>query len=122
MFYKRLFLSTSFVLVSFCALAGDVEITAAKASKAANGQYSFSVTLKHGDTGWEHYADEWRVLADDGTVLGVRELLHPHVNEQPFTRSLGRVDIPAGTTSVLIDARDNVHGRISEPFKLALPE
>jgi len=69
-----------------------------------------SVTLAHPDTGWDHYADAWEVLSLDGTSLGVRELAHPHVEEQPFTRSLS-VTLPGdGPWEVLIRARDNVHG------------
>lgn len=55
-----------------------------------------SVTLAHPDTGWDHYADGWRIEAEDGTVIGTRELLHPHVEEQPFTRSLTVDDLPDG--------------------------
>ena len=46
------------------------------------------VTLAHPDTGWDHYADGWEVVTGDGTSLGLRVLAHPHVDEQPFTRSL----------------------------------
>jgi hypothetical protein len=42
--------------------------------------------------------------------LGMRVLGHPHVNEQPFTRSLSGVQIPDGTTQVQIQARDLPHG------------
>ena len=42
----------------------------------------------HPDTGWDDYADGWRVLDMDGNELGMRVLHHPHVDEQPFTRSL----------------------------------
>lgn len=45
------------------------------------------VTLSHPDTGWDHYANFWHVLDDKGNVLAERELVHPHVHEQPFTRS-----------------------------------
>lgn len=55
-----------------------------------------SVTLAHPDTGWDHHADGWRIETEDGTVLGTRELLHPHVEEQPFTRSLTVSDLPDG--------------------------
>ena len=41
-------------------------------------------------TGWEHYANKWDVVGPDDTILGTRVLLHPHVNEQPFTRSFRR--------------------------------
>ena len=79
-------------------------------AQASGGIWRFSVTLSHGDTGWDDYADGWRVEADDGTVLGTRELLHPHVDEQPFTRSLSGVVIPEGTAEVFIRARTNTDG------------
>lgn len=72
--------------------------------------WRFDVTIRHPDTGWDDYADGWRVLDMDGTELGMRVLHHPHVDEQPFTRSLGGVAIPEGTTQVQIQARDNVGG------------
>lgn len=69
---------------------------------------SVSVTLIHPDTGWDHYADGWRIETEDGTVLGTRELLHPHVEEQPFTRSLAGIVLPAGP--LFIRARCLVDG------------
>lgn len=74
------------------------------------GGYRFDVTVAHEDTGWDHYADVWEVVAPDGSVLGVRTLLHPHVDEQPFTRSLAGVKVPPGVDSVTIRAHDKVHG------------
>lgn len=76
----------------------------------SGGTWRFDVTVQHADTGWDHYADAWEILGPDGTRLGIRELLHPHVDEQPFTRSLTGVTIPEDVTSVEIRARDNVHG------------
>ena len=69
---------------------------------------SVAVTLSHPDTGWDHYADGWRIESEDGTVLGVRDLLHPHVEEQPFTRSLGIADLPEGR--LYVRARCSVDG------------
>jgi hypothetical protein len=43
-------------------------------------------------------------------VLATRILHHPHVNEQPFTRSLGGVMIPADISAVTVRAHDSVHG------------
>lgn len=91
------------------ALADNAVIEGAEARQSGSG-WSFSVTLSHGDTGWDDYADGWRVVLEDGTELGFRELLHPHVNEQPFTRSLGSVTIPDGVAQVFIEARTNVDG------------
>ncbi len=67
-----------------------------------------SVTLAHPDTGWDHYADGWRIEAEDGTIIGTRELLHPHVEEQPFTRSLTVGDVPTGV--LYIRAKCSVDG------------
>lgn len=91
------------------AVAGEADVVAAEARQAADGSWSFSVTVRHADTGWDHYADAWEVRAPDGAVLGTRTLLHPHVDEQPFTRSLGGVAVPDGVTTVTICARDSVH-------------
>ncbi|MDH3639214.1 MAG: hypothetical protein OES09_12255 [Gammaproteobacteria bacterium] len=82
---------------------------------------TISATVKHADTGWEHYANHWRVLLADGTELAKRVLHHPHVEEQPFTRSLGSVIIPAGTTHVFIEAHDSVDGYGGAQFELAVP-
>ena len=85
------------------------------------GTYSFAVTIRHGDTGWSHYADKFDVLTRDGKVLGTRVLYHPHVNEQPFTRSLGRVQVPLGVTEVIVRAHDKVHGDGKKTFTVKLP-
>ena len=67
-----------------------------------------SVTLAHPDTGWDHYADGWRIETEDGTVIGTRELLHPHVEEQPFTRSLNISALPDGP--LFVRAKCSVDG------------
>jgi hypothetical protein len=108
------------VLVSGASVAGDVEIVDATAKEGAGG-WTFSVTLKHGDAGWDHYADLWEVYTPEGELLGKRVLAHPHVNEQPFTRSLSGVQIPNGVTTVIIRARDSVHGVSPQEFRLELP-
>jgi hypothetical protein len=77
---------------------------------SGNGTWRFDVTISHPDTGWDHYADAWRVLDMDGNQLGIRELAHPHVAEQPFTRSLSGIRIPEGMTRVQIQARDTPGG------------
>lgn len=84
--------------------------------RKSGSTWSFDVTLSHADTGWDDYADGWRVLDKDGNELGVRKLAHPHVNEQPFTRSLSGVQIPADVTEVGIQASDSVGGW-SSPVK-----
>ncbi|QQA43457.1 hypothetical protein [Pelagovum pacificum] len=107
-------------LLASPAIADAPDIGPVEAS-LADGSWTFDVTLTHPDTGEEHYADAWRVETPDGEVLGTRELLHPHVNEQPFTRSLSGVAIPEDMTEVVIRASCNVDGWADETFILPLP-
>ena len=107
-------------LIGGAAMASDVEIVNVEAHQNG-GTWRFDVTLRHADTGWDHYADGWEVLAPDGTSLGMRVLAHPHVNEQPFTRSLSGVAIPEGLTHVIIRARDNVDGWTEETVDFIMP-
>ena len=97
------------------------QIVDATATRQGDGIWRFDVTVSHADSGWEDYADAWEVLKRDGTLLGKRVLLHPHVNEQPFTRSLAGVAIPAGVAEVVIRAHDNVDGYSGNEFVLELP-
>lgn len=98
------------VLFSASASAGEVGIEFARFERQGDGSWRVSVTLRHADTGWDHYADAWRVVTTDGVVIGTRTLYHPHVDEQPFTRSLDGVEPPAGVDRVYVEAHDNVHG------------
>jgi len=88
-------------------LAGEADVVDVVIKKVGDGTFRIDTTVRHADTGWDHYADRWDVVAPDGTVLGSRVLAHPHVNEQPFTRSL-TLAIPADVTRVTIRANDSV--------------
>jgi len=50
------------------------------------------------------------VLKPDPQSQFTRTLLHPHVDEQPFTRSQSGIAIPAGVDQVRVRAHDLVHG------------
>ncbi len=107
--YSIIFAAFTVVTVATNVNAGEADVVDVKISQTSGNSYTFNVTVKHGDAGWDHYADRWEVLDDKGTVLGTRVLFHPHVNEQPFTRSLSGVKIPASVGSVTIRAHDKVH-------------
>lgn len=114
-------LALPLVLAAPVALAGEADVVGAEARQLDDGTWRFDVTVRHDDEGWDHYADRWEIVAPDGTVLGVRELAHPHVTEQPFTRSLGGVAIPDGIDRVTLRARDSVHGYGGAELPLDLP-
>lgn len=103
------------------ALADEPSVLDVVAVANADGSYGFSATVSHRDEGWKHYANKWEVVMPDGKVAGERVLFHPHVNEQPFTRSLGRVEVPIGTTEVTIRAYCSVTGAGSRTFTVKLP-
>jgi hypothetical protein len=86
-----------------------------------SGTYRFDVTVRSPDTGEEKYADLWEVRGPDGTVLGERILTHPHVEEQPFTRSQSGISIPDGVSTVTVVARDTVAGFCGEDFEIDVP-
>lgn len=90
-------------------LAGEADVVGVTVFESGSRIYRFDVTVRHEDSGWEHYADRWEVLAPDGRVLATRTLVHPHENEQPFTRSLGGIRIAPDIARVSVRAHDNVH-------------
>ncbi|GIW42551.1 MAG: hypothetical protein KatS3mg076_3128 [Candidatus Binatia bacterium] len=90
--------------------AGKADVEDVRVEREEGGTYRFSVTVRHADEGWDHYANRWEIVAPDGRVLAVRVLRHPHVEEQPFTRSLSGVKIPEGIDRVTVRAFDSKHG------------
>lgn len=106
---RLVILALAILLFSTLSYSGESDVIAVKANSGQTGIYRFDVTIQHADTGWDHYANKWEVLAPDGSVLGTRVLHHPHVDEQPFTRSLSGVKIPTGIKQVTIRSYDSVH-------------
>jgi hypothetical protein len=100
--------------------AGEADVLVARAECTALRVCSFSVTVKHADTGWRHYASRFEIVGPDGAVLATRVLRHPHVHEQPFTRSLAGVEVPEGVDRVTVRAIDEVHGAGGETVEVAL--
>ena len=103
------------------ATAGQADVLQVEIRPAAVGSFDIDVTLRHDDTGWDHYANRWEVVGPDGRVLATRVLYHPHVNEQPFTRSLSGVRIPGEFTWVRVRGHDLVHGLGGREVTLSVP-
>ncbi len=95
----------------------NADVQFVRAELDADGTWTFHVTVLHPDTGWDDYADGWDVVLPDDTVVKAvvtdpytRVLLHPHENEQPFTRAQGGLAIPDGVEQVTVRAHDMVDG------------
>lgn len=103
------------------AMAGEADVVKVAVSETTPGTFRFDVSVRHGDEGWEHFANLWQVVGPAGAVLGTRVLVHPHDTEQPFTRSLGGVAIPGEIKTVVIRARDSVHDFGGKELSVDLP-
>ena len=97
------------------------DVVGASARRSNDSTVRFEVTISSPYDSPERYADAWRVLGADRTVYGVRELLHDHGSEQPFTRSLDGVAIPAGIDRVTVEARDLVNGWGGDTREVTIP-
>lgn len=119
---KHSVLTLAAVLASISsAFAGKADVIDAKVNKSSDGTYSFSVTVKSDDTGWDKYADRWEVVTQQGAILGTRVLAHPHEDEQPFTREQSGISIPPTIKAVIIRAHDKIEGFGGKEYKLTIP-
>lgn len=59
------------------------------------GAYTLAVTIASPDTGCDRYANWWEIIGADGKLVYRRILRHSHVDDQPFTRDGGPVDVAA---------------------------
>jgi len=137
-FETSLILKTSCLVIFFalsCSAASDVNqergdpiphaddqavITGVSASGDA-GSYNFSVSIASPDEGCSQYADWWEIISPDSVLIYRRVLAHSHVDEQPFTRSGGPVNIDEAK-QVLIRAHMNNLGYGSRIFSGSVSE
>ena len=110
------------ILSSLPAIAGGADVIDASAMRDSNGRYTVTATIQHDDKDWKHYVNRFEVVSPEGKVLGTRYIGHPHVHEQPFTRSAMSVRVPEGVREVRIRAHDKLHGFSGKEFILKLPE
>ena len=60
------------------------------------------------------------MLTPASEIIATRTLHHPHVDEQPFTRSLSGVKIPEDVEQILVRGHDSVHGYGGEEQRVDL--
>lgn len=103
-----------------CPALADAPVIRHVTAEHQGGTWRFDVTVAHPDTGWDHYADAWRILDAAGHELGLRVLAHPHETEQPFTRSLSGVAVPRSVKEVWIEPRCLRDGWGGERYRVKL--
>jgi hypothetical protein len=97
------------------------DVIAVKVRSTGGGAFDFDVTLSSPYDTPQRYADAFRVSTLDGKQLGERVLLHDHQTEQPFTRDLYGVKIPAEVKKVRIQGRDRKYGYGGKSLDVSLP-
>lgn len=126
-FSFRLFVTLLFSVISCATLQAEQQfpdvVAVSVSSQGQQGQkYRFDVTLSSPYDSAKRYADAFRVMSLQGEVFGVRQLLHDHANEQPFTRSLSNVLIPKHIHKVIIEGRDQTYGWGGSTQTVTLPK
>ena len=117
---RILFSSLVTLFFSSSLYAGQALIEKVAAECNHNRVCKFDVTISHADEGWEHFANGWQIFTPAGKLLGHRVLAHPHVNEQPFTRSIRGIKIPDSVDTVVFKAQDSVHGESERKYVIKL--
>ena len=101
--------------------AGGADVVGVEIVKTGTDTFNFSVTVTHDDSGWKHYADKWDVIGSQEFIHGTRTLYHPHVDEQPFTRSLTNVSVNSTVQEVSVRAHCSVHGYSGKTITVKVP-
>ena len=97
------------------------DVVAVKVRAGAGGTFDFDATVSSPYDTPQRYADAFRVAGKDGQIYGERVLFHDHAGEQPFTRDLYGVTIPAGVRAVVVQARDRKNGYGGKSIEVVLP-
>jgi hypothetical protein len=97
------------------------DVMAVVARAAGTDTFDFDVTVSSPYDTPQRYADGMRARSAEGRVYGERKLWHDHAGEQPFTRDLYGVKVPAGVRSVIIEARDQKFGYGGKTVEVRLP-
>ena len=97
------------------------DIREAELESSGGDTWTLSVTVSSPYDSPERYADGWRVLDQDGNVLGKHELMHDHAGEQPFTRSQSGLEISQDVQEITVEGRDLKNGYGGETVTIPVP-
>jgi hypothetical protein len=114
-------------LISSAAFSADdplqkyPDVVSVKVQTSGADIFNFDVTVSSPYDTPQRYADAFRAMNKDGAIYGERILLHDHATEQPFTRDMYGVKIPAGLHLIVIQARDQKYGYGGKTVEVVLP-
>ena len=97
------------------------DVVDVKVQARGSNRFDFDVTLSSPYDTPGRYADAFKVMGPKSEMYGERVLLHDHQTEQPFTRDLYSVLVPAGVRVVTVQGRDQKFGYGGKTMQVALP-
>ncbi|CAN5904594.1 hypothetical protein BH23ACT11_BH23ACT11_03830 [soil metagenome] len=97
------------------------DVRAAELESSGDNTWTLSVTISSPYDSPQRYADGWRVLSPNETVLGRHELMHDHASEQPFTRTQTGLEIPRSVREITVEARDLKNGYGGKTVTIRVP-
>ena len=97
------------------------DVVSAHIKASGPNLFDFDVTVSSPYDSAQRYADAFRARSREGVVYGERILWHDHAGEQPFTRDMHAVRIPAGVRTVIVEARDKSFGYGGKTIEVKLP-
>ena len=106
--FSTLILLNIILMFSAQVVASGADVIDAEVKRGNDDSFTINVTVQHADEGWNHYADHWLILDKNEQLIAARKLMHPHVKEQPFTRSLSYIQIPDDVTEITIRAHCSI--------------
>lgn len=101
--------------------ASEADVLDVEVIDKGDNRYTFNVTIRHEDTGWDHYADRWEILNLQEEIIAVRSLRHPHMKQESFTRSLPFVPVHQDTKEIKVRAHCSVDGFTGKQVVIKLP-
>jgi|GEM_PF-6166961 len=107
----------------------NADITNVYAREEKDGTWTFHVSVKHPDVGFDDFADGWDLVTGGGKVIKpdprarfTKIVRRPHVDEQPFTRTVKGVVIPDGVDELTVRAHDSRAGFGGEEVRVDLKQ
>jgi hypothetical protein len=98
-------------------VSADAHVTNVYAREEKDGTWTFHVSVQHPDKSFSDFADGWDLVTSSGAVLKrdpaqrfTKTLRQPHIEEQPFTRTVKGLRIPEGVEVLTVRAHDSLGG------------
>ncbi|MDH4275163.1 MAG: hypothetical protein OEW08_08995 [Gammaproteobacteria bacterium] len=92
------------------AFAVEGQVVDVEFKHSRGDQWQVSTLVSHPNTSWTDFIDRWRVVSDEGHVLGEKFLNPEQIALGDYDKTVLTVGIPHATTVVFVEIHDSVKG------------